>query len=91
MTRSEQYRCSGFTRLAGIAGLLILLVTAIAAPAQTFTVLHDFTGSDGGNPGRALLIDGSKSGEIDGHAAIGGHLLEFFDVFAKICKFVHGE
>jgi len=52
MTRSEQYRCSGFTRLAGIAGLLILLVTAIAAPAQTFTVLHDFTGSDGGNPGR---------------------------------------
>ncbi|MGA2371907.1 MAG: choice-of-anchor tandem repeat GloVer-containing protein [Candidatus Korobacteraceae bacterium] len=71
MTRSEQYRCSGFTRLAGIAGLLILLVTAIAAPAQTFTVLHDFTGSDGGNPGRALLIDGS--GNLYGVAGNAGN------------------
>ncbi len=44
MTRSEQLRSSGFARLAGIASLFILLATAIAAQAQTFTILHTFTG-----------------------------------------------
>ena len=34
MTRSEQHRSSGFARLAGMAGLLILLVTTIAELSQ---------------------------------------------------------
>ncbi len=44
-----------------------------------------------GNSFAALLIDGAKGGEIDGHAAIGGHLLEFFQMFAKISQFMHGQ
>jgi uncharacterized repeat protein (TIGR03803 family) len=71
MTRSEQHRSSGFARLAGMAGLLILLGTAIAAQAQTFTVLHDFAGPDGGNPGQALMID--ASGNLYGVAGDAGN------------------
>jgi len=40
MTRSQQHRNSGFARLAGVAGPLVLLVTAIAPQAQTFTAYN---------------------------------------------------
>ena len=51
MTRPKQLRSLGLARLAGMAGLFILLVAAIAAQAQTFSVLHSFTGGgDGATP-----------------------------------------
>ncbi len=71
MTRSEQHRGSGFARLAGIAGLLILLVSAVAAQAQTFQVLHNFTGgADGGWPVAGITFD--QQGRIYGTTNIGG-------------------
>ena len=39
----------------------------------------------------ALLIDGAKRVEIDGHAAVGGHFFKFGEVFAKISEIVHAE
>ncbi len=60
MAPSEQQRSSAFARLAGMAGLLILLVTAIAAQAQTYKVIHNFSGgNDGERPLGTLTIDGS--------------------------------
>ncbi len=60
MARSEHHRSSAIARLAGMAGLLMLLVMAIpTAQAQTFQVIHNFTGgSDGSNPLGRLSIDG---------------------------------
>ncbi|MGA2371011.1 MAG: choice-of-anchor tandem repeat GloVer-containing protein [Candidatus Korobacteraceae bacterium] len=72
MTRPEQHRGSGFARLAGIAGLLIVLLAAIAAQAQTFTTLHSFTGgSDGAIPEAGLTMD--AAGNLYGTTANGGH------------------
>jgi uncharacterized repeat protein (TIGR03803 family) len=60
MARPEQQRSSAFARLAGMAGLLILLVTATAAQAQTYKVIHDFTGGqDGQRPFGTLTADGA--------------------------------
>ncbi|MGA2371013.1 MAG: choice-of-anchor tandem repeat GloVer-containing protein [Candidatus Korobacteraceae bacterium] len=81
MTRVEQHRSSQIARLAGTAGLLILLVTAIGAQAQTLTVLHAFTGgADGANPGGSgLSIDragnlygGTDDGGLQGSQCYGG-------------------
>ncbi len=78
MTRFEQYRNSGIARLASLAGLFLLLVmlaTAVAVQAQTFTVLHSFTGgNDGGYPQSALAID--RAGNLYGTALIGGRYNE---------------
>lgn len=57
MTRSEQNQCSGIPRLAGMATLLFMLLTAIVAQAQTFTVLHTFSGPDGAYPSAAPTLD----------------------------------
>jgi len=59
MTRSKQHRNSGFARLAEMASILILIVAAVAVQAQTFQVLHNFTGgADGSNPLGRLSVDG---------------------------------
>ena len=72
MPLSEQNRSSAFARLAGIAGLLILLVTAIPAQAQTFQVLHNFTGgADGAAPLDGLTSD--RHGNLYGTASAGGN------------------
>ncbi|MGA2372672.1 MAG: choice-of-anchor tandem repeat GloVer-containing protein [Candidatus Korobacteraceae bacterium] len=71
MTRSEHHRSSGFARLAGVALLPLLFVTA-AAQAQTFTVLHTFTGgADGANPYAGLVLDGE--GNLYGVTEYGGN------------------
>ncbi|MGA2906031.1 MAG: choice-of-anchor tandem repeat GloVer-containing protein [Candidatus Korobacteraceae bacterium] len=60
MTISEQLRSSGIARLAGTAGLLILLLTAGAtpAPSQTYTALHYFSGgANGQTPSAGITID----------------------------------
>lgn len=58
MARFEPYCSSGIARLASLAGLFFLLASAVAAQAQTFTVLHRFTGGgDGASPQSGLTID----------------------------------
>jgi len=55
-----------------VAGLIILLATAITAQAQTFTTLHSFTGgSDGANPYAGLTMD--QAGNLYGTAGYGGY------------------
>jgi uncharacterized repeat protein (TIGR03803 family) len=70
MTRLQQQGSSRIARLAGMAGLLILL-TASPAPAQTFTVLHNFTGPDGMQPTAGLTMD--RTGNLYGTASLGGY------------------
>jgi uncharacterized repeat protein (TIGR03803 family) len=71
MTRSQQNSSSVTVGLAVAAGLCILLVTAIAAQAQTFQVLHNFTGGrDGANPLDGVTID--RNGNLYGTASAGG-------------------
>ncbi|MGA7460523.1 MAG: choice-of-anchor tandem repeat GloVer-containing protein [Candidatus Korobacteraceae bacterium] len=56
--------------LATMAGLFILL-GSIAAPAQTLTVLHEFTGgADGSNPYSSLAMD--RGGNLYGVVPFGG-------------------
>ena len=50
---------------------LIVLVLAALAPAQTFTVLYNFTGgADGGNSDAGLFQD--PSGDLYGSTSLGG-------------------
>ena len=71
MARTEQQRSSVIARLAGVAGLFILLLTAIAAKAQTLTALHAFTGGgDGNGPFAGITFD--QQGRIYGTTAYGG-------------------
>ena len=72
MARSEQYRSSGIARLAGVAGLLMLLLTAIATQAQTYQVIHAFSGTGGDTyePLAGLSIDGA--GNLYGTTYFGG-------------------
>ena len=43
----------------------------------------------GGDALAALLIECAEGGEINGHAAVRRHLLEFIQMFAEISKFMH--
>ena len=68
MTRSEHNQHPAFALLAGVASLLVLL--AMAVQAQTYSVIHNFTGgADGAGPG-GLIID--AAGNLYGAAAGGG-------------------
>ena len=94
MTRSKQDRDSAVARLAGMAGLFILLVAAMAAQAQTFTVLHTFTGgADGGNPtGAGLTMD--SAGNLYGGAGFGGpqtQACSYFGGCGTLFKLTHKE
>ncbi len=58
-------------RRVAIVILFILLIAAIAAQAQTYTVLHVFTGhGDGGSPETALTLD--RAGNLYGTTHFGG-------------------
>ena len=73
MACPEQQRSLGIARLTRMAGILMMLVAAIpAAEAQTFTVLHNFTGvpPDGANPYAGLTID--PAGNLYGTTRNGG-------------------
>lgn len=53
------------------AGIFILLATAVAAQAQTLTVVHNFTGAgDGGAPYAGLTVD--RAGNFYGTTSGGG-------------------
>lgn len=72
MTRSQQNSSLVTLGLAIAASLCILLGTAIAAQAQTFQVLHNFTGgTDGAGPLDGLTID--RNGNLYGTASAGGN------------------
>jgi uncharacterized repeat protein (TIGR03803 family) len=73
MTPFGQYWSSGITRLAVVAGLIILLVAAVAAQGQTFTVIHTFTGgADGSDPVAGVTVGGSGTLYGAGFGAITG-------------------
>jgi uncharacterized repeat protein (TIGR03803 family) len=70
MTRPQQHSNAIIARLAALAVVSILL-GSITAHAQTFTVLHEFTGgTDGSNPYSSLAMD--RSGNLYGVAPFGG-------------------
>ncbi len=72
MVHSQQNRDSATVGLAIAASVFIVLLTAIAAQAQTFQVLHNFTGGrDGANPLDGLTID--RDGNLYGTASAGGN------------------
>ena len=61
------------TRLCGVSmalALLMVFVPAVVAQAQTFTVLYNFTGADGGAPQAGLIRD--SSGNLYGTTEGGG-------------------
>ncbi len=68
MTRLQQNRASNFA-IGGIA-LLSLLFLITAAHAQTFKVLHTFTGPDGAGPVGGLTMD--RAGNLYGVTITGG-------------------
>lgn len=68
-------RSIGTCVTAVLAGLFTLFAAPIAAPAQTFSVLHAFTGgADGANPGAGLTID--TGGRLYGTTEQGGNASE---------------
>ena len=74
MMRSEHYRFFAAKFRAAIAvcaGMfLFTMIAPSAAQAQTFTVIHNFSGSDGANPAAGLIMD--HAGNLYGTTAYGG-------------------
>ena len=73
MTRSKPVRCFANSlrlAIAITAAMSGLWTIAPAAQAQTFTVLHSFSGSDGSYPLSTLIFD--RAGNLYGTTEFGG-------------------
>jgi uncharacterized repeat protein (TIGR03803 family) len=67
-----RYRHAPLGALCAAAMFLFAVVAAPAAQAQTYTIIHDFTGGgDGGNPFTGLTID--AAGSLYGTTTAGGN------------------
>jgi uncharacterized repeat protein (TIGR03803 family) len=65
-------RCNFHASLrAAVTSLAITFVLGLAAQAQTFTVIHSFSGPEGANPQAGLTLDGA--GNLYGTSAYGGN------------------
>jgi uncharacterized repeat protein (TIGR03803 family) len=62
--------------------ILLWAAAAVALPAQTFTKLHTFNGTDGGNPA-AGLVQGTN-GDLYGTSSLGGTTLHNAGTIYKI-------
>ena len=68
--------CDVWMALAGLAGAILLIFAATQAQAQTFSVIHYFTGGpDGANPIAGLTLD--RGGNLYGTASLGGNSSEY--------------
>jgi len=66
---AERTRC---VTLAAVAGAMLLLFSAAPSPAQSFTVLHEFTGGqDGDTPSSGLTLD--RGGNVYGTTTFGAN------------------
>ncbi len=78
--RQERYRFGGidlWMAIAASAIAILMIVAASEAQGQTFTILHNFSGPDGGNPEAGLIMD--QSGNLYGTAYSGGN-------FSGVCQ-----
>ncbi len=66
---TEQLRLA-YSLLRTVMFLLFILVIPNVGCSQTYSVIHDFTGSDGFDPGGTLLLD--QAGNLYGDTASGG-------------------
>src|ERR1035438_3177742 len=65
-------RCNFHASLrAAVTSLAITFMLGLAAQAQTFTVIHSFSGPEGANPQAGLTLDGA--GNLYGTSAYGGN------------------
>src|ERR1035438_7984526 len=83
MTNPKQHRCRilGTKRLAATVALMLVVVAAQFAQAQTFNVLHSFNGLDGQQPYDGVTLDGG--GNLYGTAYDGG------TGAGTVCKLTH--
>ena len=70
MTNSNHERAQITARLAVTIAILLIALATLSLQAQTFTVIHTFTGAEGGNPAAGLTID--RVGNLYGTAEYGG-------------------
>ena len=72
MTNSGQHPCPipGSNGLAAAVALVLMVLAAQFAPAQTFNVLHSFNGLDGRQPYAGVTLD--RAGNLYGTAYYGG-------------------
>src|ERR1700743_791909 len=60
-----------FKWIAVAALYLFALMVSLPAKAQTFTLLHNFTGADGSSPTAGVTLD--QGGNLYGTMSLGGH------------------
>ncbi len=70
MTCLKANRIFQITCSAVVASVVVLCLLTVVAQAQTYTVLHNFSGRDGNGPGFSLTID--PAGNLYGTTELGG-------------------
>jgi len=68
--RSRTFRIDLWATIVAYAVALLMIVLATQLHAQTYTVLHNFAGSDGDSPQAGLTLD--RAGNLYGTTRYGG-------------------